>query len=371
MKIGILTFHRALNYGAVLQAYALSTYINSQKNCDCEIVDYYCPKIEKDYALAYFTINYHHYRRMLNRILSIPKTLRRKRAFEDFRRKYLCVSQNKYDPQTISSSNLKYDLFITGSDQVWDLNCAGFDENYFLTFVKDSSKKNSYGASFRLMQLPEEYKIEFNRRIHDFRNISCREVAGANMISNLIGRNVDVVVDPVMLLKKEDWNRICFEVPDNDYILVYTISDSENVKEVANRVATLSGKKIVVLGRPVRGYVPETKFISENGPDHFVSYIKKADCIITNSFHGSVFSLLFHKTLWIDNMSVRAGNARLNNLMKMLSIENFSIESILTKKNLSVADIWNPRPWNEIDQMIETKTGESRMYLKKVLDLEN
>lgn len=101
MKIGILTFHRALNYGAVLQAYALSRHINKKSGCSCEIIDYICPKIEKDYKLAYFTLNYHHYKRMLRKYMNLYRNYKRKKAFKNFNKVYLPLSNIQYSPSNI------------------------------------------------------------------------------------------------------------------------------------------------------------------------------------------------------------------------------------------------------------------------------
>ena len=366
-KVGIMTFHRALNYGAVLQAYALCKHIN-QMGIDCEIIDYYCPKIESDYRPIYFTLNYHHFKRMLHKAVNIFNTIKRRKAFVSFNERYLKTSSMRYSPENISMANGEYDCFITGSDQVWDYRCAGFDENYFLSFVQDSKKKNSYGASFRLMELPENLKKEYYNRLHDFNFISCREEAGAEMIRGVIENDIEVVIDPVMLLSAKEWSQICSDQNKSDYILAYTISESQAVKDVARQLSIQCGKKIIVLGAKTAGYGKNVEFISGNGPDDFVSYIRNAACVITNSFHGTVFSLLFHKDFWIDNQSAIAGNARLNNLLKMLSVENQSVPelcSVLKNKDQEERN----SDWKRIDCIIENYRAKADNYLKRVLGI--
>ena len=367
-KVGIITFHRALNYGAVLQAYALSTYID-QLGINCEIINYYCPKIESDYKPIYFSLNYHHFRRMFHKALNFHNTIKKRKAFEAFITKYLNISSVKYKPENISIANYEYDCFITGSDQVWDYRCAGFDENYFLTFVMDSKQKNSYGASFRLMELPEDLKKLYYIRLHDFNHISCREEAGAAMIQKILNRKVEVVVDPVMLLSSNEWLRICSDLKKTGYILAYTISESQAVKDVARQIANRCGKKIIVLGAKSAGFGENVEFINNNGPDDFVSYISNAECVVTNSFHGALFSLLLHKYVWIDNQNIMAGNARLNNLMQLLSIENPSVLELCSvlRQNMNQRNsLFN---WEKIDKMVEKYRNQSDQYLRSVLGL--
>lgn len=217
------------------------------------------------------------------------------------------------------------------------------------------------------MQIPENIREEYYRRLNGFANVSCREDTGAKMIENIINRKVDVVIDPVMLLGIDEWERIATQVEEKDYILVYTISDSDRVKQLARKVSAMTGKKIIVLGDKINGYGVNVKFKNGNGPQEFVSYIKNADCVITNSFHGTVFSVLFHKTIWIDNLNVQAGNARLNSLMSMLSIEDFSMKDLVEKDKLTTNDIWNEREWAHVDTMIEAKRKEADDFLERFI----
>lgn len=205
-KIGILTFHRALSYGANLQAYGLQNFL-FDNGVDNEIVDYRCQYMIDHYQKTFRTVNGNKLKGFAWNLLTAKSVKQKKFFTEEFVTKYLKMSK-PYNSENISRANDEYKAFITGSDQVWSPTCVGFDPVYFLTFA-DSSKKYSYAASIATNKIPDSAKDDYINRLKDFSGLSLREETGAELISELINREAFVNIDPSMLLKREDWDKIC------------------------------------------------------------------------------------------------------------------------------------------------------------------
>ena len=196
-KIGILTYHRAYNYGAVLQAYALQSAIQNI-NYNVEIIDYCCDYIEKIGSEKSI-------KNIIKFILSGRRINQTKKKFVKFRNDKLNLSNNDFNRDTIKEIADLYDIYIVGSDQVWNYQGSNFDKTYFLDFVKQNTKKKSYAASFGISKIPPKYEKEYIRLLNKFSDISVREKQGINIINNLLGKDCELVLDPTLLLSKKEW----------------------------------------------------------------------------------------------------------------------------------------------------------------------
>ena len=244
-KTGILTFHRAINYGAVLQSYALQQTVASL-GADCEIVDYICPRIVSDYKpfrigkknpLADFVKSCIMFRRRANRA----------KAFQSFFNNCLVKSARSYTPETLTEAKKEYDVLITGSDQVWSPNCVGFDPAYFLTFA-DSRQKYSYAASFAVTELPKERVDEYKSRLKDFQAYSVREKSGEKLVKQLTGKTACTHPDPTLLLGKEAWSKIGVRKCDKPYILIFTANPPVELVDYACRLAKEKNLPVLTCG---------------------------------------------------------------------------------------------------------------------------
>lgn len=282
-KIGIITFHRADNLGAVLQAYALQQVLEKTFCVHSEILDYRCPEIEADRkkssglkALAfrcYYAVKH--------------------RGFERFRNRYLHLSP-AYMPSTINRCGSMYDAFITGSDQVWNYECSNGDDAYFLSFVALGKKKYSYAASIGRYHFPEQKQPHVNALLQDFSRISVRETGAQQELRKLGIENATVCADPVVLLTKQQWMQI---MPGRryrgKYVFVYLIMESEKVLSAAREYARKHGYKVIC-----NKTSPE--FIFRGSPADFLSWIYYSECVFTNSFHGTSLALILEKPLAAD-----------------------------------------------------------------------
>lgn len=361
-KIGIMTFHQALNYGAVLQAYGLQQFIMEEfDNCDTEIIDYRCEKLTADYRPIKLSLNPHKWKRCLASICNCGITVRMQKNFDAFNAKWLTLSDRCYNKTNIKQSNAKYDLFITGSDQVFDTRCAGFDENYFLSFVHDTRKKNSYAASMDKMEIPDEMAEEFKQRLLSFYCLSCREEAGARLVEKYTGRtDVRVNIDPTFLLTKEKWEKMTDNRMLEKYLMIYPVGKSMEMVRYAKKIAKERKLKIVYLDAGKGWNDPEITFVSGVRPEQYLSLIRYADCIVTNAFHGTAFSVIFHKDFYVYCGDDGRGNERVQNLLGNLEIDN----RIVTDEN----SFKTTTDWENVEGHIAEERAKAFEYLKSVVE---
>ena len=303
--LGILTYHNADNLGAVLQAYALQRVLEQDSDISAEIIDYRCAAIE---ATKYVRKD----GRAASGIRTLPRAVYywiKRRGFQKFRRKYLKCSGQMYDLKTIASSNHVYDAFITGSDQVWNPKCSGCDDTYLLDFVSDGRKKYSYAASIGSYRFHEHTANRCRDMLKSFDGISVREASAREELSRIGIENVQICPDPVLLLTEEDWKaimpgRLCKQ----KYVLVYQILPDSRITKMAEAYAKKHHCKVIHNKKSL-------EFILHNSPAYFLSWIYYADCVFTNSFHGTAFSLLFEKPLCAD---VKMADGRVNDRVQEL-----------------------------------------------------
>ncbi len=184
-RIGILTFHRAINYGACLQAYALKKYIKDQGN-ECDIIDYHCPAIEDFYNRVFLWED--SFKTKIKKVLTWSIQKKRNIRFKQFIEKNLLDAKfgDGYNKNNISETNELYDSFITGSDQVWSPFCTGGDLTYFLDFVKDSIKCNSYAACVGIASDTFLKSQEVVSNLKRFNHISVREEIAQRKLSSIL-----------------------------------------------------------------------------------------------------------------------------------------------------------------------------------------
>ena len=213
-------------------------------------------------------------------------------------------------------ANKYYDIIICGSDQIWNLGCSGNDYNYFLDFVADDVIKISYAASLGLHEFSEQEEHALYPILNKFKYISIRE---KNSLKNMkfISKHIDVVPDPVFLLEKEEWDEITPDrIVKGDYVLVYLIQEDVNVMNEARLYAKANNLRLI-------SNKTSLNFMLHNSPEQFLSWIKHADCIFTNSFHGTALSLIFNKNFKAD-IQLRGNkiNNRINDLLTEVKVKD-------------------------------------------------
>lgn len=333
--IGIVTFHFAYNYGAVLQAYALNSYINDNI-ANCKVINYRPSQIESNYYIS------------IKSIIKNPKKLfikirryKQDNLFDNFvETKLLCTKNDCI----LSNANNIYDTFVTGSDQVWNTELTHNDLNYFLNFATPKQKRVSYGASVGKSCLIQNYSDEIIEEIKKFDYLSCREKSAIEALNSEIGSQliIESVVDPVLLLDKEEWITLCKKpdatIPPN-FIVYYALTHSNELIEKTNMLSKKYHLPILSIHPMAKKWSINGKNLNNIGPLEFLWLINNADFVCTNSFHGSVFSTIFEKKcVLFAHQKLGERNKQLLEWMN-LSQESFGeiIDfSLCEKKNLII-----------------------------------
>lgn len=338
-KAAVLTTHRANNYGAALQSYAL-THVARRLGADCEVLDYRTPAFEKTYH-SFFPWSYplrawpallHH------RYLRDVKTIQ---AFARFRRERMVLSRKHYtNTRQLESAESQYDLFIVGSDQVWNPRMTAktleqFDRTYLLDFVKNPAKKASYAASMGISELPEELADIYRQYLADYAVLTVREHRAAELLQDVLKRDVTPVCDPVLLLTGEEWQKVEQPVAlkHERYILVYNVCDSGqgmNLEAYARQLAKEKQCAVYFIQPPISAKACNNKEeqLLGIGPAEFVWLIRNARELVTTSFHGSAIGLTYGKRIHIkmEAHSVKTQrNSRILSLMRYFGLEEDQI----------------------------------------------
>lgn len=360
-KVGIVTFHQAPNFGAVLQAYALQRYL-MRIGIDNEIVDYISAPLLAVYRPFFAGGRSRLY--AIGKGLFLYKVLKRRdKKFREFRRKFLVMSKSCNSREELIEIGKEYRYLISGSDQVWNPGCAGFDEAYFLTFTEDS-KKYSYAASVGVDRLPAEMSSAYYERLKGFRGVSIREESAERLLRDYLSVKPQVHIDPTLLLTKDEWISVA-KVPERDerpYILLYNVNRPIFDVDFAIRMAEEKNMELVYINdKPLRRD-KRIHYVKALSPDEFIGYFSKASYVVTNSFHGAIFAIIFHKEIYVELNNSRGRNIRIEALFKMLKIMGRTIMSGAESGILS-QDIID---WDVVDDIIDQQVENSRQYFEQI-----
>lgn len=317
MRIGILTFHCAHNYGAVLQCYALQETLKGMGH-DVEVIDYR-PRYLLD---SYKRFNIKRYKsknpfkmakKTVREILMAKTRIKKYSAFQRFIQTKLNLSariQGCYIPPV-------YDVYIMGSDQIWNPKITkGFDPLYFghFQFAKGDKKYIAYAASMEACTLTSEAIDFYRNALCNFDSVSVREKQLASLLQPLSNKTIETVLDPTLLVKSEVWNKLA-KLPsyNGKYVLVYQVVESENTLKVANSIAQEIGAVVIEITSFIFASFKRNKLQCES-PEEFLGWIKQASFVVTTSFHGTVFSIIFNRPFYCIELQ-KNGNTRCSSLL--------------------------------------------------------
>lgn len=309
MKIGILTFHQADSYGAVLQAYALQqTLLRFGAESEFVQLNTPAPAAQAPAAMGAAAI--------FARKLQIEGQ-KRKDLFDAFRREHMRLSPI-YEPTDPIDGD--YDAFVAGSDQIWNFRIPGADARYFLPFAAPE-KRYSYAASFGTDDLPEQTKEWAGRQLASFRGLSVREESGCRILKELTGRDAQVCLDPTLLLPPEDWEALAPLEEQPPYVLLFLLKYDETLLARAKEEAQRRGIPLRVI---TTAFMPQLGIAPWNttGVTQWLGAIRNASCVFTNSFHGTVFSMVFSRPFHVQRLTgeLATRNGRIDELLRFLGI---------------------------------------------------
>ena len=371
MKIGLLSPYFSHNYGTVLQAFALENYLKS-KGHKCEYIQYclfknffeklffivlhplylfkyYKNKKQNSKALKYAYLSTEDYSQIL---------VKNKRFCEQF----ITISPRRSSYFNAKGLNSDYELFIVGSDQTWSPEIIYNYSVFFLPFVESSAKKASYACSFGTSNIDFQYKKFLRKSLSSFKYVSCRDKKNADMLTSLLQKTVTNVIDPTLLLNKEDWSKFMktVDMPPK-YILCYILGEKQCITEYANKIAKEKGLPVYhILTRPCHENNPNV--LKGIGCQEFLYLIANCELLVTDSFHGTIFSINFQKNFVSFDKYVGASydNGRLADVLKEFNLlDHYHIDTDFSYP--SEID------YNKINSILETKRKDSIQYLQKVL----
>lgn len=354
-KVGILTFQNTTNYGAQLQNFALQEYLKQSKNLTIEVINYNNENINKVERQIELPDN-----KSLKQIVKyflVGKQRKEKwNNFEKFRNKYISLTE-EYNKDDIVQIENKLDYFVVGSDQVWNTDITGDDYNYMLDFIKDNSKKYSYAASIGLDNLTS--KEEIISKIKKFKQINVREETAKDLLEQNNIKDINVVIDPVFLIEKEEWiNRLKLTPKEGNYIFVYMIdSYKENIKKI-KAFANKEHLSVIYINNNIFNTFG-VKDVKTASPTEFLEYLYGAKYVITGSFHAVSFSLIFNKNFYYILNNKFKRNSRITDLIKKLDIKN---RDITNKKKIDKYSI----DYEKINIKINNEIKKSQKIIEEM-----
>lgn len=363
-KIALVINYDYHDYGGMLQAFATQKAL-TKLGVDSEAINYDNLKADINRRKwKYFLSNIVDVTIVKEKSRIIGKKLRMKfdsslrekmnqrdSAFNQFCHDCFKVSRKFESWADLNEACQDYDGVIVGSDQLWlPSNVAG--DYYTLTFAPDEIKKISYATSFGVGVIPQKMKEKYSTFLNRINYLSAREISGQKIIKDITGRDVPLVCDPTMLLEKEDWDEVTTDKKrvDNDYIFCYFMGDNPEQRDFVKRLAKKDNCKIVALLHLDQYIASDELYIDDApyniSPADFVSLVKNAKYVCTDSFHGTVFSIIFSKIFFtfkrFNKKASLSTNTRLTSLLNTLGLNNRlftgyeSIEENLEVKNYSV-----------------------------------
>ncbi len=386
-KVGIITYHFAVNVGAALQCVALFKEIESL-GFQPYVIDYrpgYHAARYKAWRPSFFlAIKQYQFKRrtgssskkaFLSSIRKFLKTTmenrhygmnkRKQTVFEEFLRQHVKMSGSYKRYLQLVKNPPKYEAYVTGSDQVWNKSLTDglFDPAYFLRFGQPEVKRVAYAVSMGetdVSELPEECRND----IRSMRGVFLRESVDSEKLHDLMGLDVQCVRDPTFFLTKELWAEFetQIQLPES-FCFIYTVLRSNAVKELVSEFAEQSEIQIIDGSthrylQPPRG---NYRYDADCGPEAFLNYINRAEMVITNSFHGTALSIIYHKNFVVVLNEKR--NERIVELLSALGLQD------RMKRTWCVEDIKQLRSidYNHIDQMIQSKRSIDEHLLVSAL----
>ncbi len=296
MRIGILTFHRADNYGALLQAYALYTVL-SKKEPKTELIDYRCKAIENFYQYGLFphlSKNPKYWPALFKELHA--KKLQKKRCIQ-FREAYLPLSSSYYNDSDRAEVEERYDLIVTGSDQVWNPGITA-GKNDWYAFHRQSKHATivSYAASVGGLHSFQFYFRFYQSDLNSYDLISVREKNASEYLSRELKKPTFCALDPTLLMEKAEWEKMIRKqkVEKEPYLLYYDVTTNKVARKIAERIAQEKNLKLIHFNRSIRNS-NTSHYVQMAGPLEFLTLLHQAAVVVTSSFHGTVFSIQFEK----------------------------------------------------------------------------
>ena len=366
MKVSFITKHSVSNYGSILQTYATQEVIK-KLGCEPEIINYMRYDLRNN--KLYNTLlknqpkwNKNILTRLIYKIIQMPNYILMDRKFRKFREKMYDNTTILYGSnEELKKTPPKADVYCTGSDQIWGKNVNGkLDKAYFLDFVPEGSKCISYAASIGLDKVSSEFEKNIGKLLSKYQEITVREESAVDILKRN-GIESKLVLDPTLLLEKEEWAKIIDKKKTKKkYILIYQLHSNKKFEEYARAFSKKVGLPLIRVTPSINQITRCGKFVYLPTPSKFLYYFKNASYVITDSFHGTVFSIIFNRN-FID-ISPGDTATRIKNILKMVNLD----ERLLKDYNdFSLID--KEIEWDNVNEILKQEKDRSIKIFKQAI----
>lgn len=333
----LITYHKSINYGSVLQCYALSTYL-SNNGYETYVINYQNDNQKKAFSLYETNSGIKSFIKNTYRFFHRKTYHNKIHKFSDFIEKHISETQPFYTEEELFILGKTDSAFVTGSDQVWNTDCVDFDKNYMLGFVDNKKRCLSFAASTNLTSI-EKNKTLFIENVKDFSAISVREKDSALALSKLLNKDVFCCCDPVFLADLGDWESLALEsnikLPE-EYVFCYFIGRNNKMLSYAKRIAKETCKKLVIINDNISNLFVRCIKKYDCGPSDFLKILKNSSYIITDSFHAVCFSIIFRKNFYVySNNQV---SNRINQILSVTGLRDRKISDFSLAQPISNVD---------------------------------
>jgi len=365
VKVGILTFPNSISYGATMQMYALYRAVQTLGH-EAEIINYHN---------AYMKEERHHDTRKSAPVKRFLRTrarmLTHARLYSAFKRfeaerMTLYPARAFSERQKLAAVGRRYDTVICGSDQVWNPHITDSDMSYFLDFCGENTRRVSYAPSFGIEEFSAEFTAAVREELQRFDAVSVREKMGCDFAQSLVEREVSVVADPTFLLEPSDWQAMAQRHPAavGDYVLYFAVHRSDKLFRRCRELAQQQGMKVVVVGgnvlKRMKNRDPMIDYAVDVTPNEWLYLMCHARYVVTDSFHGTVFSVMFHRDFFLQYP--HHANSRLVHLITELGLG----ERVLSEGTAFTTDSVR---YDNVDRRRAEMQAQSREFLRKALEV--
>lgn len=367
MKVVVITRHAISNYGSLLQAMATQQVIESLGH-SCEIIDYI--REDESYLNHELTLlkrkpNWYNnpIKRMIYLALRQPESVKAGRKFEKQQDKYLKLTKRYTNPEELKKDKPIADVYVTGSDQVWGpVENGTYDNSYCLGFTDDNDKRIAYAASFGHTEMTKELQAYYKKWLSRYNHIAVREDSAVYLLKDM-GIDTLQVLDPTLLFNSNYWEKYCNPInTKGKYVLIYQLHNNKKLGEYAKKVAKAKGLPLIRISASFHQIIREGKMVWAPDLGEFLSYVKNAECMITDSFHGTAFAINFNTPF----VEVLPNNNTGTRNVSILKLTGLSHRVLRDENDVALAD--KQIDFSYANKVIAEKRKESINVLKMMIE---
>lgn len=367
-KVEVITLHRTVNYGSVLQAYA-TQYVLEKLGYQVEFIDYYPERLHMLGMLKRIKnkserLSKSLFLRTIARMLILPSYIKRFAVFKRFVKKKLKMTDITYLTEEQIEKNMPFaDVYCTGSDQVWNVGWnEKFDSPFYLRFVPKDKKRIAYSASFGKAKLEDWEKNDTKVCLEKYDFIAMREKSGVEIVNNLGIKNAVQVLDPTLLLTKEEWTSLISDrYANREYILMYNINHNRKLHEYAKKLSKLKNLPLIYISYNFHDGFNYGHLKCNIKVEDFLSLIAHAKYVLTDSFHCTAYSINFNKDLLVAYPE--KFSTRLVSIVELTGLTNRVIDDY---EDLSICE--RKIDFQYASKILEEEREKSIRYLKMALE---